>query len=98
MSISDWSSDVCSSDLVMLGEGRLRCIDIESRAQPKVIGSCGIVGDVFAARRGIRRDEDQAKIRARPAILPLFGDVRVGASQPGEIPDDGQAASGRMDR
>src|SRR3546814_2613123 len=26
--------------LVMLCEGRLRCIDIESRAQPKVIGSC----------------------------------------------------------
>src|SRR3546814_2858208 len=103
--ISDWSSDVCSSDLthrvakdrlsiqigrkirayeagqflghvgphlVMLCEWRLRCIDIESRAQPKVIGSCGIVGDVFAARRGIRRDEDQRSEEHTSALQSLM--------------------------
>src|SRR3546814_2320162 len=94
MRISDWSSDVCSSDL----ERRLGGIDIEARTQSEVVGSSRIVGDTFSARRGVGRHEDQAKLRARPAILPLFGDVGVRAGQTRKIPDDGQAGSGRMTR
>src|SRR3546814_16531531 len=49
-----------------------------------------------AARYQARRRSGQDP--RTPGDTPPFGDVRVGASQPGEIPDDGQAAPGRRDR
>ena len=52
--------------------------------------------NIIAARRGIRRDEDQSKFRAEPPELALFGDIGMGAGQPGQIPNDRKPLALRM--
>src|SRR3546814_7039188 len=83
MRISDWSSDVCSSDLFHAetgGPGGLGRIDVEARALPEIIRL--VVGHVLAARARVGGDEDHAVCGAGGAILALLGDVGVGAGEP----------------
>src|SRR3546814_14562698 len=77
MRISDWSSDVCSSDLLVVKAQRLRRpagdrqialpadpLDLESRAQPVV------AADVIAAHEGAV-GRDAARIADAPARIDL---------------------------
>src|ERR1019366_4572498 len=72
--------------------------DIEAGAEPQIVGSGGIPGHAFAARAGIRRDEDQAEFGAGPAKFGLLGDVGVGAGQTRQIPDHRELRAALMRR
>src|SRR3546814_15038333 len=85
MRISDWSSDVCSSDLVRGAEDILRAR----------FAACGRAGDeshrLFAA---VRREEDEAEIILR-LQMPLLG----GAALPGlGLIEIGRAAAAELVR
>ena len=52
---------------VIARERLLRRIDIETGAEPEIVGIGGIAGHAFAARAGVGRDEDQSKFGAGAA-------------------------------
>jgi len=66
---------------IVAGEGLLCRIDVETRAETEVVGPGWIVRHAFAARACVRRDEDQAVLRAGGAILAFLGHVCVRAGQ-----------------
>ncbi len=79
--------------LIMAVVGSFGRIDVEARAKAEVIGARRIVRHIVAARRCIRRYEDQPKVSACAAKLALFRHIRVVAGQPGQIPHDRELAS-----
>lgn len=79
-----------ATHLIVFGERLLRRIDVKARAEPKVIGTFRVIGHPLPAWRGIWGNEDQAKLSAGGTIFALFGNIGVGASQPRQVPNDGQ--------
>ncbi len=83
---------------VVARERLLRCVDIKAGAEPEIVGAGGIAGHLFAARAGVRRDEDQSEFSAGAAEFAFFRDVGVGAGQSRQIPDDRQPCAILMGR
>ena len=72
---------------VVLRKRFLRGVDIEASAAaelPIVL----FVRHGFAARAGVRADDDQAEFRGHAPVLALVHDVLVCAGQSGQVPDD----------
>src|SRR3546814_5659028 len=78
MRISDWSSDVCSSDLIKSGQGFIAALDQSGGPTPKALKGYGIEADAFS------NDEEMFGLihdmRSRIVTAPCFnGDKVIGA-------------------
>src|SRR3546814_7368725 len=77
MRISDWSSDVCSSDLIVIG-----LAEREMKVQPVVVARA--IGGVRAAQRRLHRrafvgaETDRLQIGEAP---PQFAEPRIGGKR-----------------
>src|SRR5205814_1438716 len=76
---------------VMAGPRFLGRVDVEARAQAEIKSFA--VGDALAARAGVRRNEDEPELGAGGAKFAFLGDVRVGAGEARQVPDDGKLAA-----
>ena len=56
---------------VVARERLLRRVDVKAGAKPEIIGAGGIAGHLFAARAGVRRDEDQSEFGAGARNSPF---------------------------
>ena len=74
--------------------GGLGGIDVEARPLPEVVAL--VVGDALTARRGIGGDEHQPGLSGVALHAGLDGDVILGAGQPGEKHQPGQALARRQ--
>src|SRR3546814_11443117 len=79
MRISDWSSDVCSSDLVQPGEGTPRAAPMEKRMTRStlfpVLGAAALLGLVSACSGDKGGDKQVAA--ATPRQCPAVADTPV---------------------
>src|SRR3546814_6102564 len=85
MRISDWSSDVCSSDLRVAGAhlGDLRCLAFEIRRIARILDrlgeNIGIDSDQAAGDQMIERDIGKAQPFGERAADTILLDRRTGA-------------------
>src|SRR3546814_1771823 len=88
MRISDWSSDVCSSDLIILVEpvavGEAQEIPVRDRRPPddvrRAIGQPGAVGEQAGlVGQAIALPDDAVDVEPRTAVIPFeaIGDARA---------------------
>ncbi len=82
----------------MSGIGRLRRIDVKAGTKTEIGFPGRVPGHVVATGRRIGCDEDQTQLGADPPIFTFLGDVRMGAGQTRQVPDDGQFRPNRMRR
>src|SRR3546814_5891781 len=93
MRISDWSSDVCSSDLVGIGPGSICTTRIVSGISVPQISAIANVAEALAphdipliADGGIRFSGDVAKAVAAGASVIMVGSMLAGTEEaPGEV-------------
>ncbi len=76
----------------MASVGLLRRVDVEAGALAEII--VRLVGDVGAARAGVRSDQDQAELGADALVAAFLDDVGVGAGEAGEVPEDWEGSAG----